>query len=143
LDFSFNKYYLKAFCIVFHYIGNMHNKRPCPTTVYFDGACPLCSREIAMYRREPGAQSVQWVDVAHCDAAAIGPELTRQAAMARLHLRLPDGRLVSGARAFTELWRTLPRWRWLGRAMGNGPGLRLLEGAYRVFLAVRRGWRRA
>jgi predicted DCC family thiol-disulfide oxidoreductase YuxK len=121
----------------------MHHRHPCPTTVYFDGACPLCSREIAMYRREPGAQRVQWVDVAHCDAVAIGPELTRQAAMARLHLRLPDGRLVSGARAFTELWRILPRWRWLGRVMGSGPGLWLLEGAYRVFLAVRRGWRRA
>ena len=30
--------------------------QPPALTVYFDGACPVCSREIAMYRRQPGAE---------------------------------------------------------------------------------------
>jgi len=115
---------------------------PSPT-VYFDGGCPVCSREIAMYRKQPGANAVQWVDVAQCDAPALGADLTRDAAMARMHVRCADGSLVSGARAFTELWRALPRWAWAGRLLGRGPGLWLLEGGYRFFLVVRRGWRRA
>ena len=116
---------------------------PLSATVYFDGGCPVCSREVAMYRRQPGADAVQWVDAAHCGAGDLGTGLTRQAAMARLHLRRPDGSLVSGAQAFTSLWRVLPRWAWLGRVMGAGPGLWLLEAGYRGFLVARRGWRKA
>jgi predicted DCC family thiol-disulfide oxidoreductase YuxK len=119
----------------------MSSNPPCSPTVYFDGACPVCSREIAMYRRQPGGESVRWVDVAQCDATAMGTDLTRQAAMARLHLRRADGSLVSGARAFTELWSALPRWAWLGRLMDNGPCLWLLESGYRAFLLLRRLWR--
>ena len=119
-----------------------HAQNPSPT-VYFDGACPVCSREIGMYRRQPGADAVQWVDVAQCDAPALGAGLTHSAAMARLHLRRADGTLVSGARAFTELWQALPRWAWAGRLLGRGPGLWLLEAGYRCFLFVRRSWRSA
>jgi predicted DCC family thiol-disulfide oxidoreductase YuxK len=132
---------MSLFCIEFKYIAAMPSSQPLPPTVYYDGACPVCSREIAMYQRQPGGESVQWVDVAQCDAPAIGPGLTRQAAMARLHLRRSDGSLVSGARAFAELWRALPRWAWLGRVMGIGPGLWLLEAGYRGFLVLRRLWR--
>jgi len=112
-------------------------------TLYFDGACPICSREVAMYQRQAGADGVRWVDVARCEGGDLGAGLTRQAAMARLHLRRPDGSLVSGAQAFTVLWQALPRWSWLGRLLGSGPGLRLLEWSYRAFLVVRRGWRHA
>lgn len=110
-------------------------------TLYFDGGCPVCAREIAMYRRQPGADGVCWVDVSRCGSPELGPDLTREAAMARLHLRRPDGQLVSGAAAFTQLWRTLPRWAWLGRLLGSGPGLWLLEAGYRGFLRVRPLWR--
>ncbi len=111
--------------------------------VYFDGGCPVCSREIAMYQRQPGADAVYWVDVTQCTAGTLGADLTREAAMARLHLRRPDGSLVSGAQAFTDLWRRSPRWQWLGRVLGAGPGLWLLEAGYRAFLLIRRGWRKA
>lgn len=112
-------------------------------TLYYDGACPVCVREVAMYRREPGAEALHWVDVAACDCADLGTDLTRQQAMARLHLRQPDGQLASGAAAFVALWRSLPRWAWLGRLFGTRPALALLEAAYRLFLAMRPLWRRA
>jgi predicted DCC family thiol-disulfide oxidoreductase YuxK len=134
---------MTLFCIGFNYILNMTSNQPLSPTVYFDGACPVCSREIAVYQVQRGAEGVQWVDVARCKAPALGPGLTRQAALARLHLRRADGSLVSGARAFTELWRVLPRWAWLGRLMGAGPGLWMLEASYRVFLLLRRSWRSA
>lgn len=117
---------------------------PTPTpTVYFDGACPVCSREIAVYRKGPGGQGIRWVDVTRCEPTDLGPDLTREAALARLHLRTPEGRLLSGAAAFADMWRLLPRWRWLGIAFGGGLRLAALEAAYRLFLRLRRGWRRA
>ena len=60
-------------------------------TVYFDGACPLCSQEIAHYRRAAGADDITWVDAAVSDPASLGPGLTREAALARMHVRRADG----------------------------------------------------
>lgn len=127
----------------FGYDSGMPEVPQLSPTVYFDGGCPVCSREIAMYQRQPGADAVLWIDVTRCGASDLGTGLTRDLAMARLHLRRPDGSLVSGAQAFTSLWRVLPRWAWLGRMLGAGPGLWLLEAGYRGFLVVRRGWRQA
>ncbi len=111
-------------------------------TVYYDGACPVCAREIAVYRRQRGAEACAWVDVTRCGDADLGPDLTREAALARLHVRDADGRLVSGARGFVALWRALPGTAWLGRLAGFGPLPWLLEAGYQGFLTVRRAWRR-
>lgn len=121
----------------------MEKTTQCNATLYYDGACPVCSREIAMYQRQPGAEAIDWVDVTRCEPDRLGQGLTRDAALQRLHLRLPDGRLVSGAAAFTGLWSALPRWSWLGRLLGTRATLWLLEGGYRAFLVLRRGWRKA
>ncbi len=111
-------------------------------TLYYDGGCPVCSREVAMYRRQPGAQDVCWVDASRCDAADLGPGLSRDAAMSKLYLRLPDGRLVSGAMAFATLWQSLPRLACLGRLLGARPVVWLLEAVYRLFLLLRPAWRK-
>ncbi len=95
-----------------------------------------------MYKAQPGADNVCWIDITQVDAAELGPDLSREAAMARLHLRNADGTLVSGAQAFTSLWTSLPRWAWLGRLLGSGIPLRMLEAGYRLFLTLRRHWRR-
>lgn len=116
-----------------------------PTTVYFDGACPVCSREIAHYRTRRGADALRFVDVAADPAEQVAPDLTRQAALDRMHVRRPDGELVSGAAAFAALWRSLPGWAWLGRLIAVPPMLWLAERGYRGFQRARRlgPWRRA
>ncbi|WP_371810083.1 thiol-disulfide oxidoreductase DCC family protein [Ruegeria sp. HKCCD7319] len=106
------------------------------TTVYYDGSCPLCSVEIRHYASCEGAERVRFVDVSKSNAL-IDANLTRQEAMDRFTVRRPDGELVSGARGFTELWGTLPKWRWLAR-VASIPGVTpLLELAYRIFLPLR------
>lgn len=119
-----------------------HKQAISEPTLYFDGACPVCSREIALYQRQSGADGIRWVDVSACSDNVLAPGLTRERALARLHFQRADGRLVSGAEAFTSLWQTLPRWAWAGRLLGARPALWLLEIGYRVFLWVRRSWRR-
>jgi predicted DCC family thiol-disulfide oxidoreductase YuxK len=110
------------------------------TEVYYDGACPVCSREIATYRRAEGAEGLRFVDVS-CPDATLAPDLTREDALARMHVRRADGSLVSGAAAFAALWSALPRWAWLGRIAALPVVAPLLELGYRGFLRVRRAWR--
>ncbi|MGL5138283.1 MAG: thiol-disulfide oxidoreductase DCC family protein [Beijerinckiaceae bacterium] len=107
----------------------------CTLTVYYDGSCPLCRGEIALYQRADGSDVIDFRDVSQMDA--VPGDLTPAAAMARFHVRNANGKLVDGARGFIQLWLTLPRWRWLGRIAGIPPLPWLLEGLYRAFLPVR------
>lgn len=113
----------------------MSDGRP-ELTVYYDGACSLCRAEIGHYRACRGAESVAFVDVSE-PGADPGPDLPREAALARFHVRDREGRLVSGAAGFALLWRALPAWLVAGRFAAL-PGVRsALEIAYRGFLPVR------
>jgi predicted DCC family thiol-disulfide oxidoreductase YuxK len=111
--------------------------------IYFDGACPLCRREIAHYRNQEGAASIAWVDAAQCDPDSLGADLDRDAALARLHARRADGSLVSGVAAFAMIWARLPAYRWLAPIVSLRPVLFLLEIGYSAFLRLRPLWRRA
>ena len=106
--------------------------------VYFDGGCPICAKEISWY--QPRADGVTFANV-DADAAAPAPDLTREAALARLHARTADGRLVSGAAAFIALWRTIPALRPIARVLDNRPTIAALDVAYAGFLRVRKLWR--
>lgn len=104
-------------------------------TVMFDGACPLCRREIGVYQSLEPLQPVQWLDVSEAHDGLSADEQARL--LARFHVRLPDGRILSGAAAFVALWLTMPGWRWLGR-IGRLPGVTpALELGYRGFLHLR------
>ena len=105
-------------------------------TVYFDGSCPVCRAEIALYRRKAKAATVCFVDASN-PKTTLGEDLDRHRAMRRFHVRKVDGSLVSGAAAFVEIWKQLPRWRWAARAAAMPGMLALLEMAYKLFLATR------
>ena len=116
---------------------------PAPAlTVLYDGSCPLCRREIALYRGLQASQPLCFADVS--DPALVPPPgASPETLRARFHVRHADGRLESGARAFLALWATLPGWRWLAR-LGAVPGAAaLMEGTYRAFLRVRPALQRA
>lgn len=113
-----------------------------PCTVYFDGGCPLCDREIATYRQARGGNAIHWVDASQCDANQLGAGLDRQLALKRLHVRSANGTLFSGAAAFVEIWRHLPALAWIARLCSSGLALAVLDFAYERFLIVRRLWRK-
>lgn len=109
-------------------------------TVMFDGACPLCRREVGVYQALDSLEPVAWLDVSQ--ASLNLPPAERARYLARFHVRDRNGQLLSGAAAFVALWQTMPGWRWLGR-FGALPGITpLLESFYRGFLQVRPGLQR-
>lgn len=112
-------------------------------TVYFDGACPLCRREIEHYRGLEGSASIVWVDAATCDPAAFGDGLSRTDALSRLHVRQADGSLASGAAAFASIWARLPAYRWLAGVASRAWTLKILDAGYSAFLRLRPLWRRS
>ena len=119
----------------------LHNlsTEPPPLTVLYDGACPLCRREIGIYRGLQPLRSdspVHFADVSDVEFAS-PPGTTREQLLARFHVRGRDGELLSGAQAFLALWAALPGWRWLARA-GRVPGATwVMECTYGLFLRWR------
>ena len=105
-------------------------------TVYYDGSCPLCRMEIGHYRRQRGAERIDFVDVSDRDVDP-GPDLPRQKAMGRFHVRLPTGELRAGAAGFVEIWKVLPRWRPLSTVAHLPGATPALEVGYRLFLPLR------
>jgi predicted DCC family thiol-disulfide oxidoreductase YuxK len=96
------------------------------STVIYNGDCPVCSREIGVYRARVGADgAIGFVDLNDADLAVFG--LSREAAARRLHV-VENGRLLSGVDAFLALWRATPGFGWLARIVGL-PGVRQAAGA--------------
>ena len=114
-------------------------------TVLYDGACPLCRREIAHVRglaQRQHRSALCFVDISRDDgvAAPAMPAITadqRAALLARFHVQRADGSRLNGAAAFVAMWDRLPGWRWIAR-LAQLPGmLALLELAYLGFLRLR------
>ena len=114
----------------------MPERSPPPLTVFYDGACPLCRREIGVYRGLPPDTPVCFVDVSD-SAVPLPPGTSREQLLARFHVRGRDAQLLSGAQAFIALWAELPGWRWLAWA-ARLPGVAwVMERSYRFFLRWR------
>lgn len=72
--------------------------------VFYDGACPLCLREIDMLRRKDEKQRILFTDISapNFDANSVG--VAWPTLMERIHGRLPDGTLIEGVEVFRRLY---------------------------------------
>lgn len=101
--------------------------------VWYDGACPLCIREIAFMRRLDSRRAIDFLDIAPADAVC---PLDRQLMLARFHAS-EDGIILSGAAAFAAMWRAIPLLKPLGFLARNAVILDILERLYLRFLKIR------
>ena len=102
-------------------------------TVWFDGDCPLCLREIALMRRLDKRGAIAFENVAGDGSCPID----RADLLARFHAREAGGPMVSGAAAFAALWRAIPLLAPFGHLARVPALLWILERAYRGFLRFR------
>lgn len=106
-------------------------------TVFYDGGCPICRREIDHYRKLDRDQRVIWCDIDAEPAAVEGSGVSFEDAMARLHVLDRQGRLQSGALAFTVIWDELPGWRWLAKLTRSLRLIGPMEWGYGIWLRRR------
>ena len=103
-----------------------------PVTLYHDGHCPLCQREVEWLSRHPRRARVRLVDIqaADFDPQALGTRF--EAMMGKLHLRDAEGRWFIGMDASRALYAVLGYRRlvWLSCLPGVAAAL---DAGYRGF----------
>lgn len=118
---------------------NTPSALPHEIEVFFDGDCPLCTKEIAMLRRLDRRSRILFTDVSSpaFDPGAAGVSMS--ALMAEIHARLPDGTLLTGVEVFRRLYAAVG----LGPlvAASRLPGVReALDFGYARFAKNRLRW---
>jgi len=107
-------------------------RAPFDVEIFFDGECPLCTREVRMLQRLDRKRRVRFTDIAapSFDPSAIGRDMATL--MARIHGRLPDGTVLEGVEVFRRVYEAVG----LGALakISRWPGISALtEAAYEVF----------
>ncbi|KGE77799.1 thiol-disulfide oxidoreductase [Halomonas salina] len=108
-----------------------------PVTLFHDGHCPFCQREVAWLARHPRRERVRLVDIQTTDVAT---EWGRsfEVMMGRLHLRDADGTWFVGMDASRALYAVLGYRRLV--ALSMLPGLAWgVDRGYAVFARYRVG----
>jgi predicted DCC family thiol-disulfide oxidoreductase YuxK len=100
--------------------------------VFFDGACPICRREVSWLQRMDRRTRLRPIDIAAHDFAPLEFGIPMSDFMAEIHARLPNGTWVTGVEVFRQVYAAIG----FGRLAGFArlPGIRqLLDVAYRLF----------
>ncbi|WP_095096271.1 thiol-disulfide oxidoreductase DCC family protein [Pseudomonas sp. Irchel 3A5] len=83
----------------------MYETTKWPLTLYFDGECPLCAREIKILRARARPDRLCFVDISDdaFDTESVGFTLAQMESS--LHARFDDGTWVTGLDATLWSWR--------------------------------------
>ncbi len=106
-------------------------------SVFYDGKCGLCRREIEHYQRITPDAVFEWVDIT-VDASAIQKLGVPYAdGLKLLHAQDSQGKLHVGVDAFVLIWQQIPHWRIVAIIVAS-PFIRpIANSAYRRFAAWR------
>jgi len=79
-------------------------------TVYYDGACPKCIRDRKTYEKlsASSADQVCWFDITDQDLQLRKLGIDPQKALSELHVRQPNGQIVSEMDAYILLMNKVP-----------------------------------
>jgi predicted DCC family thiol-disulfide oxidoreductase YuxK len=78
-----------------------------PLTVFFDGACPICAREISLMRRldRHGRLALCDFSAPKYDAASTGLAVADLSGV--IHARWADGTVITGVDVFRAMWEAV------------------------------------
>ena len=110
--------------------------------IFFDGECPICSREIHFYKRKAGTVRCEWVDVNRLSEEFIPNGYTRDDLLKRFYVNHPTEGITSGAMAFALLWQEIFGWHWVVDALKVPIIGQTCDFTYRVFLFIRQTYLR-
>lgn len=107
------------------------------TRIYYDGLCKVCSAEINHYRKQVGAEELEFIDITQPNFDAAREGLDPYKVHLHLHARKPDGQILTGVDTFIEIWNLLPRYQWAARLAQKLLIKKALEFGYRFFVKLR------
>ncbi len=78
-----------------------------PLTVFYDGACPICAREMALMKRLDKTQRLTLLDfsLAGFNAPPAGLAVTDLSAV--IHAQWADGTIITGVEVFRAMWEAV------------------------------------
>ena len=85
----------------------MTGKNTHKLTVFSDGSCPSCVRDRAFYEQMAGSkkQEVEWCDITGKEAALREQGIDPKLALQELHVKTPEGLVVSELDAYILLMK--------------------------------------
>ena len=107
-------------------------------TIYFDGLCQLCSREIDLFRKIVKDGRLDYVDISSPSFVAAEHGLDAVQVHKHMHVRNEEtGEMMVGVPALTAMWECVPGFRWLAK-LSRWPVLRwFAKLGYVVFAWIR------
>ena len=76
-------------------------------SVYYDGLCPICVREMDHYRKYTKAYKIRFVDIAAADFNAQDEGLDGDKIHLKFHAKETGGEILEGVDAFLAIWEQL------------------------------------
>lgn len=83
-------------------------------TVFYDGKCGLCTREINHYRKIAPKSVFDWQDITQTKVKLEQAGIHYIEALKYLHVLDEIGHIHRGVDSFIVIWKQIPRWRLLG-----------------------------
>ena len=105
--------------------------------VFYDGLCHLCYQEVRHYQRCRGSDQIEFVDITAPQFSATAEGLDPREVNRQFHVRRANGSMAVGVDAFIEIWKTLPRYRFLARFASLSPVRLILQFGYYWFAKIR------
>jgi len=78
--------------------------KPYPLTVYFDGECPICRREIDLMKFFNRRAHLRFIDFSASSFPSTEHGLNQCDLERVIHARWADGTMITGVEVFREMW---------------------------------------
>jgi predicted DCC family thiol-disulfide oxidoreductase YuxK len=102
-------------------------------TVFYDGKCGLCSKEINHYRKIAPSSIFKWQDITKSVCELNQEGITLVECLKLLHAKDNSGQIHVGVDAFILIWKQLRRWRLLAFLVGLPIIRHIVNALYRAF----------
>jgi predicted DCC family thiol-disulfide oxidoreductase YuxK len=105
-------------------------------TIFYDGNCPLCSKEINLLKEYDSKNRLLFEDIHAVDFIQRYPYIDKLYANRILHGQLSNGEMIYGLDVTCLAWKTVGKHRWL--SILRWPVIRTLSDLAYVFFARHR-----
>ena len=106
-------------------------------TVFYDGKCSLCSKEIAYYKKIAPSDKFTWCDITVDSNSFTQRGFSLSSGLMFFHVEDDSGTMHTSLDAFIIVWKELRGWRYLAK-IASLPVLKpLINRLYKIFAAYR------